>query len=329
IAHEMAHMWFGDYVTCENWQDIWVNEGFASYSEYLADQYLVSQTEADNWMVTAHNYAFDEPQGSIYVPAAYEMDEQRIFSYELSYKKGASIIHTIRFLLDNDTTFFNILKDFQIQFGDSVATGDDFNNTLASVSGMNFDDFFDQWYYGEGFPTYNVTWTQRNDSLIMDVLQTTSSSYTPFFGNDMEYMIQAVTGDSVIRVQMNQNQQNYSIYFPDSIYGIIVDPANWVLNKDTVVFIYTDPNGAEEMPLLSEAINIYPNPVEEMLNIDVRLQKNNCYDIQIVDMAGRVMLNVSEFKNRTAVNVSGLESGMYLLKVSDGNVTASKLFVRE
>ncbi len=68
VAHELAHQWFGDYVTCKTWQDIWINEGFASYSEYLANQYLVSQTEADNWMVRTQNFVKSLPGGSVYVP---------------------------------------------------------------------------------------------------------------------------------------------------------------------------------------------------------------------------------------------------------------------
>ena len=68
VAHELAHQWFGDNVTCASWQDIWVNEGFASYAEYLALEQLVSYTAAAEWMEMAHNRVYTEPEGSVYIP---------------------------------------------------------------------------------------------------------------------------------------------------------------------------------------------------------------------------------------------------------------------
>jgi aminopeptidase N len=96
VAHELAHQWFGDYITCSNWQDIWINEGFASYAEYLAYQYLIGPNEAGSWLTRTHDYIKSAPGGSVFVPDDFAGDEDRIFNYRLSYNKGAAIIHMIR-----------------------------------------------------------------------------------------------------------------------------------------------------------------------------------------------------------------------------------------
>ena len=67
VAHELAHQWFGDHITCGNWQDIWINEGFASYFEYVAAQELLGQEAADSWMAGAMSVAFGETEGSVWV----------------------------------------------------------------------------------------------------------------------------------------------------------------------------------------------------------------------------------------------------------------------
>ncbi len=135
VAHELAHQWFGDYVTCETWQDIWINEGFASYSEYLANQYLVSQTEADSWIIRTHEYVKSVPGGSVFVPEEYANDEDRIFEYRLTYSKGAAIIHMIRQEVGNDDLFFNILREFLKRYSNGNATGNDFRDLCTEMTG--------------------------------------------------------------------------------------------------------------------------------------------------------------------------------------------------
>ena len=165
VAHELAHQWFGDYVTCGSWQDIWINEGFASYAEYIACQYLQSQTNADLWMADAQTYVKSETDGSVFVPEAFSTDEERIFDYRLSYKKGAAIIHMIRGELQNDSLFFSILRDYLDRYKNDVATGEDFKEVLEEKSGRDFTAFFNQWFYGEGYPSITVNWKHEQDTL--------------------------------------------------------------------------------------------------------------------------------------------------------------------
>ncbi|NJK86786.1 MAG: M1 family metallopeptidase [Bacteroidales bacterium] len=157
VSHELAHQWFGDNVTCAEWNDIWINEGFASYGEYLAEEFLDSKDEANLWMAEAHEFIMSEPGGSVYVPKGLENDEDRLFDYRLSYKKGAAIIHMMRQEVNNDVVFFDVLTTFQERYKDSVATGEDFKALLEEKSGIDFTWFLTNGIMGKDIPFLKLT----------------------------------------------------------------------------------------------------------------------------------------------------------------------------
>ena len=107
-SHELAHQWFGDKVTCATWSDIWLNEGWASYLEYLYRQ-TISQSTADSWMTSTHNSARGAATGSVYVPAGASVS--RIFSSSLTYKKGAAVLHMLRYVM-GDSAFLPAPTNF-------------------------------------------------------------------------------------------------------------------------------------------------------------------------------------------------------------------------
>jgi len=153
VAHELAHQWFGDHITCGNWQDIWINEGFASYLEYIAAQELRDQEAADGWMANAMSIALGETEGSVYVPVDEVNNTYRLFDYGLTYKKGAILLHMIRYHLNNDSLFFTVLRTYLDRYGSGLATGDDFRGILESESNMDFSCFFEQCW------NLKATWT--------------------------------------------------------------------------------------------------------------------------------------------------------------------------
>jgi hypothetical protein len=238
ISHELGHSWFGDNVTCATWSDIWVNEGFASYAQYLARQYIISQSNADNLMRNWHNYVMGVPDGSVYVPESSLNSFGRIFSSRLTYRKGAALVHMIRFEMDNDSLFFRTLYEYQQMYKDSVATGIDFRNVCQDVSGNDFTDFFDQWYFGEGFPIFDLTWSQQVDTIFLEVHQSTSTAITPLFKTPMEYKISWTGGDTTIRVFQETNDTIYKFIVSNEITDIEIDPNNWILNQENVTHKY-------------------------------------------------------------------------------------------
>ena len=229
-SHELSHQWWGDNVTCATWSDIWINEGFASYCEYLAAQNLWSQQEAQQHMLQKHNNIMSHPDGSVYIPPYLAVDENRIFDGRLSYDKGAAILHNLRFEVGNDSIFFQIFRTVQNHFKDSTITGLDFKAVAEELSGKNFNDFFNQWYFGEGYPTLDIVYGQKNDTLIMNVHQLTSAVNTPLFKMNMEYKIRCSTGDTIIKLYHQANTETFKIPMQKQVKGLEIDPNNWVVN---------------------------------------------------------------------------------------------------
>lgn len=324
VSHELGHMWFGDYVTCATWQDIWINEGFASYCEYVALENLQSLSDAKNWMNYAHNYAFDESLKSIYIPFADANDENRIFNYRLSYKKGASILHTLRHEINNDDLFFSSIKEYLKIFGDSVATGEDFKNVMSSETGIDLDPFFDQWYYGVGYPRFTVEYSQANDTLFLSVAETTTTSQTPLFQLYVDYKVSYSTGDTILRLYQSKNTEIFKIPFSKEISKIVVDPDNWIANTPGSV------NSIETIKSNEILYTFYPNPVKDYLTINFNLKLiGKEKRIEIIDLNGRLISTSTTTDNLTAIDVSCLSDGLYFIKVISLNSTKSYQFVKQ
>ena len=234
IAHELGHQWWGDNVTCATWNHIWLNEGFATYCDYLMTEKLTAlmATTPAAQMQAYHNSAMSAPGGSVYVPDVALYDEPRIFSQRLSYNKGAAVIHNLRFELQNDNTFFQALKNYQLLYKDSVATTDNFKRVVEAASGRNLDDFFNQWIYGEGYPTVHITFLKEgNDRLVLRVSQTVSMpSVTPFFKGLFEVRVTSPTGDTTLKVNLTGNNQEFRFNYSKTPTGVVVDPSNWIIN---------------------------------------------------------------------------------------------------
>jgi aminopeptidase N len=165
ISHELFHQWFGDYVTAESWSNLSVNESFATYGEYLWDEF---------------KHGADYAQGSLYVDqetylndsSSYEKDLVR-FHYNdredmfdnVSYQKGGAILHMLRVAV-GDSAFFTGLNRYLTlnKFGNAEAH--QLRLALEEVSGKDLNWFFDQWFYNHGHPVVDITYDYRKESQV-------------------------------------------------------------------------------------------------------------------------------------------------------------------
>lgn len=322
IAHELGHMWFGDYVTCGSWQDIWINEGFASYAEYINLQYLSTQARANDWMNSAQSRAKQQPNGSVYLNLAESTNESRIFSSQLSYKKGAAIIHMLRYEINNDVLFFNIIKEFLLRYGHKTATGSDFKAVVNELTGHDYTWFFDQWYYGYGFPTFNFQYGFNNENKSwVTVSQTTSSTLTPLFKTSMELKLTFDDNStSTQRVFISEKPQTFTFDLP-RIKSLQVDPDNWLLKGTSSIL-------SNEIMNNDTKISIGPNPFSDRIQLNIA-EEFKSIKVSILDITGKVLCQTISNKQVFEVDCSNLPQGVYIVKVSNGKHTTTRKLVKE
>lgn len=313
-SHELAHQWFGDHVTCASWADIWVNEGFASYSEYLMLEVLYPGDEVTD-MADRHTNIKSSPDGSVWCEDS--LNTARIFSGRLTYDKGAAIIHTLRFLIDNDNLFFASLQQYQNVYADSTASGIQFVQEVEDVTGMNFTNFLQEWYFGEGFPTYSVAWNKTGTDMHLQITHTVSQgNVTPTFTNDLELKFSRTSlPDTIIRFSINANTtQTVLNNVGDFTAVTAIDPNNWIINNEGP--ITNDPGlfASISENSLDDRIHIYPNPASGPIQISMKNDGN--YELTIFDQRGR-MIARSSFQNATNFDLSTYAEGIYLFQVEN------------
>jgi len=318
VSHELAHMWFGDYVTCATWQDIWINEGFASYSEFLAFEFQGFPDEAVIWMENAHELAKQEPSGSVYIPAQEATNESRIFSHSLSYKKGAAIVHMLRYELNNDELFFSILQEFLNRYKFSHATGMDFLEVVNELSGEDYQWFFDQWYFGIGYPRFYVNYGRTDGENFITISQQSSSGNADFFRTSLEF--QLLEGEEVVtrRFHVTESPQTFLFESEYPISSLVVDSESWVLKS--VVEVSSTPTNP------GESFTVGPNPFYDFLSVSV-YATNPKTTVTISDAMGRkVYSNTFNIRNYQ-IPTSKFQSGIYIMNVEleNGTVETVKL----
>ena len=183
IAHELAHQWFGDKITCGSWQDIWLNEGFATYLTGLVTEDFDGEAAFRGWRSGKISSITSSSSGSVYIPAQDTTTVGRIFSSRLSYNKPSMVLHMLRKKL-GDATFYQGLQDYlsDPNFAYGYAKTPDFIAKMEDASGEDLTEFFNDWIYDEGYPSYTVTWNQNSgNDVSLTINQAQSHSSVSFF----------------------------------------------------------------------------------------------------------------------------------------------------
>lgn len=224
VAHEVSHQWFGDNITCKTFNHVWLNEGFATYSEALWSE--MTYGEEAYWADILANQYFGG--GTIYVPDT--NDHGRIFHSGLSYNKASWVLHMLRHIVGDDT-FFDILRAYTAQYADSVADTEDFKNLCESMSGMQLDDFFDEWIYGEYYPIYSYDWTSQSAAtsgwdVTLDVSQVQEWQ---LFTMPIDVKITTTAGEENFVIQNSEALEQYVLNVQDEPLDVALDSNHWIL----------------------------------------------------------------------------------------------------
>ena len=309
-THELGHQWWGDNVTCASWCDIWINEGFASYSEYLMLENLYPN-ESTGHMEDVHDNVMNQNGGSVWVLDS--LNENRIFSGRLTYDKGAAIVHTMRYMVNDDALFFDILRDFQVAFKDSTAHGIDFKQALEDATGIDFNPVFEEWYFGEGYPIYSLLWQQIGEDVFIEINHTCSQpSVTGTFTNNLDIrFIRPGIGDTTVRFDINANSNTFTISNIGTIAStILIDPENWIINQVGSI-VQSDELGFINPQEDNSNLSIYPNPSSGIFQIKGLNQKA---ELTIYDLKGKERKKASILPNKT-IDIKYLGEGSYIIKI--------------
>jgi aminopeptidase N len=222
-VHELAHHWWGNAVGPKTWKDIWLNEGFSTYSEAL---YFEHKSGKDALISTMLSKYDDNFYGKLYDPG------DNLFSQTI-YDKGAWVLHMLRYEV-GDSNFFWILRDYFEEFKYKSASTEDFKNVCESVSGKDLTQFFDQWVFeGNDQIRLDIKWTiesfDEDKSIVSINYQQTQERYKVFhfplqlrFSDD-----KGNYEDAVIYIDEREDEESVELSFiPQSAEA---DPDRWLL----------------------------------------------------------------------------------------------------
>jgi aminopeptidase N len=318
VAHELAHQWFGDFVTCGSWADIWLNEGFASYGEFLALEAL-NPAGKDAWM----NDAMENGKvstGTVHVQDS--TSPEMIFSFTSTYQKGAVLLHMLRYEINNDSLFYLGLRTYLQSKSYSTALAPEFFKVMEQVSGISLDYFTQQWYYGPGYPIFSGRWGQSSDKVMVELRQEPSEGNT-VFRTWMDVQLFYPGGDTTIRSLVSSQVELLELQVKGKkITGIRLDPKNHVLND--VISIAHDPGLNLQHLLAGSFITLFPNPAQEVLTVS---HAAGCIS-EVLDLAGRKLLRSEIDSDQHALDVSSLSPGIYMLQLTKNGGSYAVKFIK-
>ena len=326
VAHELGHQWFGDKITCASWEDIWLNEGFATHlaSFYMENKYPANTLNARKSVV---NNITSAPDGSVWVNDTTNVG--RIFSSRLSYNKGSYLLYMLRWIL-GDAVFFNAvrqyLKDPKLAYG--FAKTDDLKQHLEQVSGQNLTEFFKDWFKGQGYPSYNVQWTQiGREHVKIKMNQITSHPSVDFFELPVALKFKNATEERTIVVDNKTNGEIFIKHIGIIADTVLIDPNYWLVTKNNVSVKVPDAAAGQNI------IQVFPNPIADRFTIYMQQVAASNAGINLYNAAGQLvysktlaLLNGSEY---VEVPSQTLAKGMYLLRINAGDFKFIKKLLKQ
>ncbi len=315
MAHELMHQWFGNKVTCNTWKDIWLNEGFATYGElvYLEDlsgnaaKVSALRSMASSITSVANDGVIRNDTNSV----------ATIFNYRMSYLKGGYIVNMLRWLL-GDTKFYEACRNYLNAPGIAYnfARTDSLKKYMELSYGSNLTEFFNDWVYGLGYPSYSITWNQdANNNTIIKANQTSANSNSvPFFEMPIPVKLVGSTKDTTVILNHTTSGQIFNFPISFQVSSIEFDPNAWILsrNNTTAKDASLIPTGFANI-ITDRRITISPTLATNNISV-INRGHRILTAVSIIDVTGRVLIQSGNINN---INISNLPKGKFMVRIKD------------
>ena len=315
IAHELGHQWFGNLVTCKTWQDIFINEAFASYCEYIALEHT-DKSAAKKELIFAQNEA-KEDSSSIFLSNE-NPNEKEIFNYNISYKKGEAVLHMIRKYIDNDDLFYEIIRKFLTEFKYKTASIEDFKTILNENTQIDFTNFFNSWIYSGGYPKYTLSSTSTQNQINILLKQESSLNNNTLFNHKLHYYINDINDNNKQSIIIDEKEKHLILNKSETISKIFIDPfsdilANYTNNSDFINNIFS---------IKTNNINI----VQFQNEILIKSNSNKLLFYSLYNLQGKLIYK-NNFIKQERLKYNLFKPGIYILKIEENkkNIKTKKI----
>ncbi len=235
VAHELAHQWFGDLVTCNDWSHAWLNEGFASYFTNLWNEHDKGRDEFFCNMAETQHSLVSEDRGIKRRPTVTSAFDEPIQVFDSRiYGRGSSILHMLRYTLGETLFWRGIQRYVQVNQYRS-ATTDDFRQAMEEATNTDLSWFFDQWVTQAGYPVFNVSSEYHEDAgkVVLHIRQSQEvDSLTPLYRVPMDVVVSTSSGKVRERIIVEpKREQLLEISSAERPLNVSIDPESWILKS--------------------------------------------------------------------------------------------------
>ncbi|NPA42808.1 MAG: M1 family metallopeptidase [Chlorobi bacterium] len=321
LSHELAHHWFGDYVTCGSWSDIWINEGFATYSEALTQEYFDGPEALYFWRLYALEFIRRRPHESVYVEGRDTLDVGRLFSWELSYLKGAMVLHMLRFRTGDDL-FFDILRTFADTYAFDYARTEDFRQIVEALTGEDYGEFFRDWVYGKGYPELEGRWWAVSGTTYkISLFQHPTDASVTFFETPIVLRFTSPEGTYDTIVDWQSDGQTWFVTLPFRATELALDPDFHLIRGEARTYFEGNIRWGDW------DVRLFPNPAAS--GIYVMSSRPEEYDgTAVFDLSGRLIARHGG--PNTYFSLEGLAGGVYVIVLyKDGQRMRAFKFIKQ
>jgi hypothetical protein len=336
MAHEMAHQWWGSMVTIYSWANVWLNEGFATYSGFLYMEHREGHSRLLSDMAGCADgffYSDSVQRYPLYNPP---------FLWGISYSKGAWVQHMLRYV-ENDTSatpglFFTALRAYADSMKSTNASTADYQRIHERITGQNLTQFFDEWVYQAGYPQYTVNWFGAPESsnwrIKVDITQNNGPGAPPVFHMPVEFLFHLTGKDTLVHYPINTSPQHNEFVVSARPDSAVFDPGYWILKKFrmTNVGVETEEGGDKISPFALSPNT--PNPFCQNTSIAFSLSRNGQASLAVFDVLGqkiRTLLNGQEKAGSHEIIWDGrsdlgreMPSGIYFYRLEAGGQTRTR-----